>query len=381
MTSSHDIYTSACARLQVHPNSALLNVFAVLRHEVPDGAADRDGAAGLLQEMALDRNLLGPRGLQALLPVLSFNRQTLHTLRLNGNRLRNESAYALRHLLYTSFPALRVVDLSDNPFTYRAAKCLAEMAEGLPPLGAAAAPPPRGASSASAPLIVRLREGLAHVGHDNHIAEVVLARTLLSARQQACVEQRIRDAIRRREERQARWLDGPPIAAHGTALATAASRSQDQSADDTVQHSGFDSFASRLTDDETPKQRRDGAAALPTYSGGTVGAPPFPDILSTTAAPGARGPPSVPSAPPSAPPVPPIALRSDVQTGAESGNATDEEEEEEEEASEEESSGEETPQGSHILQTVTFTEGHYAQHHPRPVHSEEDAYENVFEIE
>lgn len=114
------VYEQACSDATVLPNSALTRCFAVAEQATP------------LQVLSLNTNLIGPRGLVALLPVLRECRHTLHTIDLSHNRLDNAS---IRQLVLcfscSGFSALRRLELRGNLVTYQGGKCLVHWCEGL----------------------------------------------------------------------------------------------------------------------------------------------------------------------------------------------------------------------------------------------------------
>ncbi|CAG9573520.1 conserved hypothetical protein [Leishmania major strain Friedlin] len=114
------VYEQACSDAAVLPNSALARCFAATEQ------------AMLLQVLSLSTNLIGPRGLVALLPVLRECRHTLHTLDLSHNSLDNATIRQLV-LCFASggFSALRRLELRGNLLTYQGGKCLVHWCEGL----------------------------------------------------------------------------------------------------------------------------------------------------------------------------------------------------------------------------------------------------------
>ncbi|KPI86168.1 hypothetical protein ABL78_4757 [Leptomonas seymouri] len=137
MMSLGSVYEESCRASKVQPNSALCRYFTA------------NMAAQPLHVLSLSSNLVGPRGLEALLPVLHLCRHTLHTLDLSYNNLDNRAIQRLTRWLMTSsgdgLPALRRLELQGNPFTYQAGKCLVHCCEGLRPVSVA--PPAAPAAS------------------------------------------------------------------------------------------------------------------------------------------------------------------------------------------------------------------------------------------
>ncbi|AYU78612.1 hypothetical protein LdCL_210020500 [Leishmania donovani] len=114
------VYEQACSDAAVLPNSALARCFAAAEQAMP------------LRVLSLSTNLIGPRGLVALLPVLRECRHTLHTLDLSHNSLGNAT---IRQLVLCfsngGFSALRRLELRGNLLTYQGGKCLVHWCEGL----------------------------------------------------------------------------------------------------------------------------------------------------------------------------------------------------------------------------------------------------------
>lgn len=88
-----------------------------------------------LSELSTHRTIIGRQGFQPLLSVIEWSRHYLERLDLSGSRLDNECIRQLARLLASGFPRLKVVDLRNNPFTYRAAKYLSWMCEGVSSFG------------------------------------------------------------------------------------------------------------------------------------------------------------------------------------------------------------------------------------------------------
>jgi hypothetical protein len=126
MTSSFlSVYEEGCRVAHVEPNSALSNYFAASNSAEP------------LHVLSLSTNLVGPRGLQALLPVWQLCSHTLHTLDFSHNNLDSGAIRRLARWLMTSsdagFPALRRLELRGNPFSFQSGKCLVHFCEGVRP--------------------------------------------------------------------------------------------------------------------------------------------------------------------------------------------------------------------------------------------------------
>ncbi|XQJ26803.1 hypothetical protein NXY56_002774 [Leishmania guyanensis] len=114
------VYEQACKNASVAPNSALFCCFAATNQAMP------------LQVLSLSANLIGPRGLAALLPVLRECRLTLHSVDLSHNNLGNGAVRQLVLCLSNGgFAALRRLELCGNPLTYQGGKCLVHWCEGL----------------------------------------------------------------------------------------------------------------------------------------------------------------------------------------------------------------------------------------------------------
>ncbi|GET88385.1 hypothetical protein, conserved [Leishmania tarentolae] len=114
------VYEKACSDAVMLPNSGLARCLASLNEAMP------------LQVLSLSTNLIGPRGLVVLFPVLRECRHTLHTLDLSYNCLDNVTIRKLV-LCFSNggFSALRRLELRGNLLTYQGGKCLVHWCEGL----------------------------------------------------------------------------------------------------------------------------------------------------------------------------------------------------------------------------------------------------------
>ena len=111
-TTLRDLYHSHCAVLGVKPNSVLSRQLA---GESGEGLTTLD----------VSKNYLGERGFQAFLQVVA-EAVELVTLRLAGNGLTNDAVASLCRVA-GAHPALRVIDLSNNPLSLPAATAVVAM--------------------------------------------------------------------------------------------------------------------------------------------------------------------------------------------------------------------------------------------------------------
>ncbi|KAG5480229.1 hypothetical protein CUR178_06285 [Leishmania enriettii] len=218
-----DVYRQACSDAAVLPNSALTRCFAATNHAMP------------LQVLSLSHNLIGPRGLVALLPVLHECRHTLQSVDLSHNNLDNGSIRMLvRCFANGGFAALRRLELRGNLLTYQGGKCLIHWCEGLQTVrqargsrdaGAGEASRKSAADLAAATPSDALRSSLLSTEYwcdavDVHIDYIGIEDTAMPEMLQRALQQRIAAAIAGRE---ARRLDhslqrSSRISAHKSAL-------------------------------------------------------------------------------------------------------------------------------------------------------------------
>ncbi|KAG5505777.1 hypothetical protein JKF63_05113 [Porcisia hertigi] len=115
-----DRYEQACSDASVAPNSALISYIANINQDTST------------QALPLKNNFIGPRGLPALLVLLSNCCHTLHTVDLSHNNLGNASIRQMT-LCFAGggFAALRRLELRGNLLTYQGGKCLVHWCEGV----------------------------------------------------------------------------------------------------------------------------------------------------------------------------------------------------------------------------------------------------------
>ena len=117
MASLRELYVQQCAALGLaKPNSSV-------RDLLPSKAS----CNASLTELDLRQNVVGPKGLQTLLPVIRAA-EGLQTLRLNNNHLTNDSVEELVAALQ-KHPGIARLDLSDNKITTPAGKELLALAK------------------------------------------------------------------------------------------------------------------------------------------------------------------------------------------------------------------------------------------------------------
>ncbi|RNC58612.1 putative calpain-like cysteine peptidase [Trypanosoma cruzi] len=153
MASPKEMYEKECRALGVPPNSGLLRM-------LPESTVNLSG----LSVMHLGRNFLGDRGVVPFVHIIA-QASSLHTLNLRENGIGNEGVKVLCRGL-RRLPALKVLELSGNPFTFLAARQLVYLCED------------------SAVLSVIGVEG-----------------TLMTEKLKTSIIHRIREAVKRREKR------------------------------------------------------------------------------------------------------------------------------------------------------------------------------------
>ncbi|KAK7194917.1 hypothetical protein NESM_000413700 [Novymonas esmeraldas] len=189
------VYERACSDASVPPNSALTQCFAAVNSSTP------------LQALSLHANLVGPRGLTALLPVLRVCRQTLQSVDLSFNNLDNAAVLQLvRYFANGGFVALRRLELRGNPLTYQGGKCLVHWCEGLEPVRHARRARGFNASKRASVTDAASSSHLSPSGYwcdadDVHITYIGLEETVMPEALRRSLQQRIADAVARRETR------------------------------------------------------------------------------------------------------------------------------------------------------------------------------------
>ncbi|CAD2221049.1 Leucine Rich repeat, putative [Angomonas deanei] len=223
------LYAQECKTLGINVNSALARLLSVYSTSTQKRRSESTSVSGdfslenALRVVYLRDNLIGSNGLRALFPVLVHFSYCLHTVDLSYNQLDNDAIIDLAYLFHKGFPSLKKVDVSGNPFTFRAAKCLADMCEGIKPFlvhpenveRIAQYPRPAtkqkqkelaSSSMSNTDVLPKLlRDRMTGVGLDNNIATVLLANTLMTSVQEDCVLLRIANATARRNERKRRY--------------------------------------------------------------------------------------------------------------------------------------------------------------------------------
>ncbi|ESS67100.1 hypothetical protein TCDM_04159 [Trypanosoma cruzi Dm28c] len=116
MASPKEMYEKECRALGVPPNSGLLRM-------LPESTVNLSG----LSVMHLGRNFLGDRGVVPFVHIIA-HASSLHTLNLRENGIGNEGVRVLCRGL-RRLPALKVLELSGNPFTFLAARQLVYLCE------------------------------------------------------------------------------------------------------------------------------------------------------------------------------------------------------------------------------------------------------------
>ncbi|KAG5479464.1 hypothetical protein LSCM1_04727 [Leishmania martiniquensis] len=199
-----DVYEQACRGAVVRPNSALTRCFAASNQAMP------------LKVLSLTNNLIGPRGLVALLPVLRECRHTLHSVDLSHNNLGNGSIRMLV-LCFANrgFAALRQLELRGNLLTYQGGKCLVHWCAGVQTVkrtndfreaGAGEAKPRSAAAFPKAAQSDALTPSLFCIQHwcdaaDVHIEYIGIEGTAMPEMLQRALQQRIAATIARRKAR------------------------------------------------------------------------------------------------------------------------------------------------------------------------------------
>ncbi|EKF31018.1 hypothetical protein MOQ_005153 [Trypanosoma cruzi marinkellei] len=116
MASPKEMYEKECRALGITPNSGLLRM-------LPESTVNLSGVT----VMHLGRNFLGDRGIVPFVHIIP-QASSLHTLNLRENGIGNEGVKVLCRGL-RRLPALKVLELSGNPFTFLAARQLVYLCE------------------------------------------------------------------------------------------------------------------------------------------------------------------------------------------------------------------------------------------------------------